>query len=220
MPFLVHGAPEPVAPVDSRIGRRRSPDPINALREVLNRGALSDWPHHGEAFISTQEGSVELAQPPQPGFYCTPSNPLLTEPHAEFGVFSKKQAELLQEFSTPREYRLLKLGDHSATSSRSKMVAYLLEKERKRAFGINFMSLQAHRSPVSCKPGRRKGFWTPDELKKWSAPLALPTRVRVAKALLIIRKEKARQKERALLGPDEDEEQIWIDFYASRYRKI
>jgi len=219
MPFLVDGSPEPSATVDSRIGKRPSPDPINALREVLNRGALSDWPHHGEDFIPFQERSVELAEPPQPGLDCTQSDPLLTEPYAEVSVFSKRQAELLQEFSTPRAYGLLKLNDHWAISTKSEMVAYLMEKERKRVIGADFNLIRAPQSPRSCKPVRKASFWTPAELTKWSALLVLPARVRLAKALLIIRKEKARQRARALEGLDEDEEQTLINSHVPFYKR-
>lgn len=219
MPFLVDGSPQPSATVDSRIGKRPSPDPINALREVLNRGALSDWPRHCVEFIPIQERSVELAEPPKPGLDCTQSDPLLTEPYAEVSVFSRKQAELLQEFSSPRAYGLLKLNDHWATSTKSEMVAYLMEIERKRVIGADFNLIRAPQSPRSCKPVRKASFWTPAELTKWSALLVLPARVRLANALLIIRKERARQKERALKGLDEDEEQMWINSYVPFYKR-
>lgn len=220
MPFLADGSPEPSATVDSRIGKRPSPDPINALREVLNREALSEWPIRGAAAFVKKEDSVESAAHPMEAPCDSPSDPQITEPYAEEHIFSGKQVDLLQAFRTPRPYALMKLNDRTNAASKLAMEAHILETERKRIFGTDFKLLIAHRSPISCKPTRKASFWTPTEVTKWSAPIALPTRVRVAKALLIIRKEKARQKERALLGPDEDEEQMWIDFYASRYRKI
>lgn len=220
MPFLADGSPDPSAAVDSRIGRRPSQDPINALREVLNRAALSEWPARGAAAFVKQEDSVELAAHPMEAPCDSLSDPQIKEPYPEEHIFSGKQVDLLQAFRTPRPYALMKLNDRTTDASKLAMEAHFLEKERKRIFGTDFNLLIAHRSTISCKPARKASFWTPAEATKWSAPIALPTRVRVAKALLIIRREKARQKKRALLGPDEDEEQMWIDFYASRYRKI
>lgn len=219
MPFLVDGSPEPSATVDSRIGKRSSPDPINALREVLNRGALSEWPTPGAAAFVKQEHSVDSAAHPQEAPCDSPSDPQITEPYAEEHIFSGKQADLLQEFCTPRAFELMKLNDRTTNTSKVDLEVFFLEKERKRVFGTDFKMLQVHRSPISCKPARKTSFWTPGEATKWSAPLALPTRVRVAKALLIIRREKARQKERALQGLDEDEEQMWINSYVPFYKR-
>jgi hypothetical protein len=219
MPFRVDSFTEPSSTVDARRGKRLPPDPINAVREVLNRGAFSEWPSRDSKAFFKQDHSADMAAHPQEAPCDPPSDPQITEPDAGVFVFSKKQAELLQAFSTPRTYGLLKLNDHWSTSSKSKMVADTLEKERKRALRTNSYLMPALRSTQSCKPVAKTTFWTPAELTKWSALLAPLSRVRAAKALLIIRKEKVRQKERTLQGLDEAEEQTRMNSYFPFYKR-
>lgn len=213
MPFVVEEDCEPRASWEWECARPWLPGPINALREVLNRRALSEWSTRGEEYLALQKHPVEKALLPPQVFDQLRSNPAF-----KAGVIKMTQTAPSQKVPPPRAYRLLKLNDHWTASSKSEMGAYILERERKRVLGTDFKLIQAHRSPHSCKPVRKTTFWTPTELTKWSALLAPPARVRVAKALLIIRQEKARQRARALEGVDEDEEQTLINSHVPFYK--
>ncbi|WP_382325887.1 TniQ family protein [Hydrogenophaga sp. UC242_53] len=215
MPFLVDGVHEPAPPAVLASAGHGLPDPMISLRQVMNRRALSELSTRGEALVASH-GSATPTALSALVLNLASSNSLPTWPVYDAGSFAKKQADLIQEFSTPRDYVLLKWWD---LFSMRKTLERQLEIERKRVFGTDFRIVFATRHVLPCKPACTTGFWTPVESKKWSAPLAMWTRVRVAKALLMIRKERALQRERACQGLGTEEEQAQINSYAQCYRR-
>lgn len=186
MPFLGGGPSEPSFGTGSLCAGLPVLDPINALREALNRRAVPSW-------MNTRKNSTTSP----------PASPHMQESRDESEV-RMKQANAIQEFSTPRPYGLLKLNVHVPDPSKREVGAAMLKIERERVLGTNFNLISVLRSPFSSKPLRRTYFWSPSEWTKWSALLAPPARVRLAKAMLVIRREKALQRSEARDGLDEE----------------
>ena len=218
MPFLVDATTAPSKSLEREFSSHGSRDPVNAVRQALNRSALSKWETPRGASIALKAHSVDPVEPRTPLPCHMPSEPRPSVRGDKFCALSTRRADVIQAFSTSRAYGLLRLNNHWITPSTRKIFDFLVTQERERVLGADFMLTRVSRSIMPCKPARKTRFWTPGELTKWSALLTPPMRVRVAKALLIIRKEKALQRARALQGLDVDEEQIQIDSRTQLYR--
>lgn len=128
-----------------------------------------------------------------------------------FEEFFRRQAMVIQAFTAPREYSLLKLKLSAPSNAAHPELDKFLQRCRETPFEFNLGSLAVSRVRAPGKSQRKKYFWTNEEVTRWSARLSPVSRIRLAKALSILRGEKNRQRHRALHGLSEDEEQRLID---------
>ena len=128
-----------------------------------------------------------------------------------FEDFYRRQAEVIRAFTAPREYSLLKLKTMGPGPSDRAGLDKYVQRCREMPFEVNLGRLALSRVRGTGKLQRKKYFWTNEEMTRWSTRLSPLSRVRLAKALLIVRGEKNRQRSRALNGIGEQEEQQLMD---------
>lgn len=208
MPFLAPGGAEAIRTIGESARYRAFTDPLRALRLVLTRRALASWGGGSNNPCERQSGHLEAALNQKSRLLHIPWVPDRSQ---------KRGAQLIQDFSTSRPFRLLSLNRHWTTSDKRAAVEDMLKRNRARAFRVSCLTAVS-RSPRACKLARKDHFWSPEELTSWSAYLSPPSRILLAKARLIMRRERAFQRERAVQGLTEKDEQAQIDKNVEYYK--
>lgn len=207
MPFLAPGDSEATLPRGSGAMHRAFTDPVHTLRSVLNQRALAAW-----------GGGVRRSNPQQSHLLEAVSRRQSQLHHYSWvpDRSQKRGADLIQTFSTPRPFRLLTTNSHWSKSEKYEAFKSMLRGCRDRPFNVNLQPFVT-RSQISRKLTCREHFWSPEESDHWSSDMNQYYRIRLAKALLIIRKERARHRSRALQGLTVMHEQLQIDANAELY---
>ncbi len=188
-------------PRDSGVRHRAFTDPVHTLRSVLNQRALAAWRGGMKGAIPQQSRVLEAVLRKQSQLHHYPWEPDRSQ---------KRGADLIQTFSTPRPFRLLKTNRHWSKSENREVLESLLRKFREQPFDVDLQPF-VKRSQISRKLTCREHFWSPEDSDHWSSDMSHPYRIRLTKALLIIRKERARHRSRALQGLTVMHEQLQID---------
>ncbi|MGV3725079.1 TniQ family protein [Hydrogenophaga sp.] len=210
MPRLAGEVGQSSATERSKSSAGRPWEPLQEVRSVLTFRALQERGTELDIFLE-EEAEFGLN-----GVFLHPTicRALLNRDPLGSGGFEdfyRRQTEVIRAFTAPREYSLLKLKSMELGKADRAGLDKYMQRCRETPFDFNLGSLAVSRVKAPGKSQRKKYFWTNEEVTRWSTRLSPLSRIRLAKALVIVRREKNRQRSRGINGIGEQEEQQLMD---------